>query len=179
VDCDLIWLKVGAFLQNGWHFPTGDLFPNRKCHGLDPWLVDQHKARSMVDRSPWPAVELTGAWPSSRSGSWQLAVRRGKEGGRHGDLILPNTEAWEVARGRRIDGGASAQNGDDMGAVGNRRRGVGGMGSFTGGGAPFYRAEVRRGVEVPLMACIDGASMSYLEDTGADYRRSEEGRGAV
>jgi hypothetical protein len=47
-----------------------------------------------------------------------------------------------------------------VGAVGNRRRRVGGVGSFTGGGDAFYRAEARRGSGVSSMASVEGASMS-------------------
>jgi hypothetical protein len=119
----------------------------------------------MLDRSPWPAVELIGAQPSGRSRPRQLAVRWGKEGGRHGDSTLPNTKAWEATRGWRTGGGALAWNGDDAGVVGNRRRRVGGVGSFTGGVAAFYRAEARRGVGVPSMVDVEGASMSHLEGT--------------
>jgi hypothetical protein len=64
--------------------------------------------------------------------------------------------------------------GAGMCTVGNRR--VGGVGSFTGSGATFYRAEAWRGAGVPLVAGVEGASMSRLEGVG--YWRSEEG-GAV
>jgi hypothetical protein len=43
---------------------------------------------------------LAGALPSSRSGPRQLAVRWGKEGWRHGESNLANTEAWKAARAR-------------------------------------------------------------------------------
>jgi hypothetical protein len=43
---------------------------------------------------------------------------------------LASTEAWK---------------GDDVGTVRAKRRRVGGVGIFIGGGATFYRAEVRRG----------------------------------
>jgi hypothetical protein len=39
---------------------------------LSPWLMDQCRARSTVDRPPWPATELDGAWPSGRSEAWCL-----------------------------------------------------------------------------------------------------------
>jgi hypothetical protein len=81
-------------------YMISELFSNKKCRGLGPWLVDQRSARSMVDRPPWPAVELTRAQPSDRSGPWLLAARWGK-GGCHGDSILPSTEAWKVAHWRR------------------------------------------------------------------------------
>jgi hypothetical protein len=87
-------------------------------------------------------------------------VRWGKERGCYEDSILPNTEAWEAARGQCTGGGASAQNGDSAGAVGDKRRIVGGVGCFTGVGLPFIGAAARRGVEVPSMAGVEGASMS-------------------
>jgi hypothetical protein len=92
--------------------------------------MDQRRAWSMVDQPPWPAVELIGAQPSSRSGPRWLAARWGKEGGHHRESILASTEAWK---------------GDDVGTVRAKRRRVGGVGIFIGGGATFYRAEVRRG----------------------------------
>jgi hypothetical protein len=52
-----------------------ELFSNRKWHGLDPWLMDQHRAQSMLDQPQWPAMELTGPRPSGCSGTWRLAVR--------------------------------------------------------------------------------------------------------
>jgi hypothetical protein len=90
-------------------------------------------------------VELTGARPSGRSGPWLLAVRWGKEGGRHRDSTLPSTEASKAARRRRTGGGTLAEKGDGVGVVGTKRRRVGGVGIFTGGGAAFYRAKARRG----------------------------------
>jgi hypothetical protein len=38
-------------------------------------------------------------------------MRRGKEGWRHGESNLANTEAWKAARGRLTGGGVSAQKG--------------------------------------------------------------------
>jgi hypothetical protein len=102
-------------------------------------------AQSMVDRPPWPIVELTEARPSGRSGPRRLTVRWGKEGGCHGESILASIEAWKVARRRRTGGGTSAQKGDGVGTVGTKRRRVGGVGIVTGGGAAFYRAEARQG----------------------------------
>jgi hypothetical protein len=52
------WLEYSVF----------ELFSNRKCHELGPWLMDQRRVRSMVYWPPWPAVELTRARPSDRSG---------------------------------------------------------------------------------------------------------------
>jgi hypothetical protein len=40
----------------------------------------------------------------------------------------------------------SARKDDDEGVVRARREGVGGVGSFTGGGVGFYRAEARSSV---------------------------------
>jgi hypothetical protein len=61
----------------------------------------------MVDRPPWPAVELTGAQPSGRS--------------------EPR---------RRTGGGTLARRGDDVGAVKAKRRSVGGVGVCGGGRVP-------------------------------------------
>jgi hypothetical protein len=126
-------------------YPVFKLFLNRKCRRLGPRLVDQRRARSMVDRPPWPAVELTGAQPSSRSGPRRLAAMWGKQGGNHGDSIFPSTEAWKAVRRWCTDGRSLARKGDGVGAVGTKRRRVGGVGILTGGGAAFYRAEARQG----------------------------------
>jgi hypothetical protein len=74
------------------------LFSNRKWHELGPWLMDQRRARSMVDRPPGPVVELTRVRPSGRFGPRQLVASWGKEGGHHGESILARTEAWKAAR---------------------------------------------------------------------------------
>jgi hypothetical protein len=126
-------------------YPVFKLFSIRKCCGLGPWLLDQRRARCMVDRPPWPALELTGARPSGCSGPRWLATRWGKEGGHHEDSILPSTEAWKAVRRRHTGGGTSAQMGDGVGTVGTKRTRVRGLGIFTGGRAAFYRAEARRG----------------------------------
>jgi hypothetical protein len=76
----------------------------QNCGGLGPWLMEQCRARSTVDRPPWLAVELTGARPSGCSGPQLLAARWGKEGGRHGDSTLPSTEAWKAVRRELSEG---------------------------------------------------------------------------
>jgi hypothetical protein len=47
-----------------------------------------------------------------------------------------------------------------VGAVGNRRRRVGGVGTFTGGGLPFIGQRREEGAGVSSMASVEGASMS-------------------
>jgi hypothetical protein len=68
----------------------------------------------MVDRPPWPAVELTGARPSGRYGPRLLVVRWGKEGGRHdalaAELRLGRVTAsvrWGLREGELEVGGSS------------------------------------------------------------------------
>jgi hypothetical protein len=129
------WLEYSIF----------ELFSNRKWHGLGPWLMDQPRVWSMVDQPPWLVVELTGARPSGRSGPQRLAVRWGKEGGRHKKSNLANTEAWKAARRWHTGGGTSAQKGDGVGAMRTKRRSIGRVGVFTEGRVTFYRAEARRG----------------------------------
>jgi hypothetical protein len=75
----------------------------------------------MVNRSPWPAVELTEAQSSGRSESRRLAVRVATRRGRGGATGGPLTRAWMAVRRRRDGGGISAWNGDDMGVVESRR----------------------------------------------------------
>jgi hypothetical protein len=87
-------------LQSGWDFPAQDLFWKEKCGGPGPQAVDERRARSMEDWPPWSAMELTRARPSGCSEPQLLAVRWGKEGGCHGDSILPSTEAWKAAHQR-------------------------------------------------------------------------------
>jgi hypothetical protein len=117
-------------LQSGGDFPAQDLFCKEKCGGPGPQAVNQRRARSMVDRPPWPAVELTKARPSGRSGPRLLAARWGKEGGRHGDSILPSIEAWKAVRRRHTGRGTSAQKGDDVGMAERRRGQADGVGVF-------------------------------------------------
>jgi hypothetical protein len=90
--------------------------------------MDQCRARSTVDQPPSPAMELTGAQPSGRSGPRLLAARWGK-GGRHGDSILPSTEAWKVARRRRTSVGAPTRSVGDVGSI-ERRGQADGVGVF-------------------------------------------------
>jgi hypothetical protein len=92
VDYKLIVEKAGAKMKRWLEYPVFKLFSNRECRGLGPWLVDQCRARSMVDRSPWPAVELIGARPSGCFRPWWLAAIWGKEGGRPKDSILPSSK---------------------------------------------------------------------------------------
>jgi hypothetical protein len=122
--------------KTGLNFRLRFIFQWKK-HRFSPWLMDQRRARSTVDRPPWPAVELTRARSSGRSGTWLLAVRWGKEGGRHGNSISPSTEAWRVARRRRTSGGTLAQKGNDVGVVERRRGQADGVGVFRWGGGPF------------------------------------------
>jgi hypothetical protein len=121
-----------------------ELFSNRKCYRLGPWLVDQRRAWSMVDQPPCLAVELNRARPSDRSGPRWPAARWGK-GGPHGDSILRCSKAWTTTRRRHTGGGTLARNGNVMGTVRTKRGRVGGLRIFTGGRAAFYRAKARRG----------------------------------
>jgi hypothetical protein len=127
---------VGS-LQSGGDFPARDLFCKEKCGGPGPQAVDQRRARSVVDRPPWPAVELTGARPSGCSRPRLLAARWGKEGGHHEDSILPSSEAWKVVRRRRTGGGTLARMGDSVGTTERRRGQANGVGVFRRGRGPF------------------------------------------
>jgi hypothetical protein len=97
------WLEYSVF----------KLFSNRKWHGLGPWLVDQHMTLSMVDWPPWPAVELTEAWPSVAPGHGVMLWGGEKKEGATGSLF------WLVSRlgRRRTNDGTSAQKGDGVGVV--------------------------------------------------------------
>jgi hypothetical protein len=109
VDCGLIVEKGRGLTRKMARISNFKLFPNSKCRGLGPCLMDQRRARSMVDRPPWPTMELTGAQPSGRSGPQRLATRWEK-GGYYRDSILPSTEAWEAAH-RRWSFGSGWQQG--------------------------------------------------------------------
>jgi hypothetical protein len=142
-----LWVNCGKGkgLNEKWlEYSIFELSSNRKWHRLSPWLVDQRRAQSMVDRPPWPAVELTGAQPSGCSGPQRLAVRWGK-GGHQGESNLANTEAWKAARRRRTGSKTLARKGGIEGIVRAKRRSVGGVGVFTEGRAAINKAEVRRG----------------------------------
>jgi hypothetical protein len=72
--------------------------------GLSPLLMDQRRARSTVDRPPWPATELDGARSCGCSGA-QWLTRGGATGrGVHGECILGLTEA-QATMWRPGDGG--------------------------------------------------------------------------
>jgi hypothetical protein len=53
--------------------------------------------------------------------------------------------ALKAARRRCTGGGTLAKNGDDVGTVRTKRKRVGGVVIFTGGGAAFNRAEAKQG----------------------------------
>jgi hypothetical protein len=93
-------------------------------------------------------MELIGARPSGRSKPRLLAARWGKEGGRHGDSILPSTESWKTARRLCTGGGAPTQSGGNAGSIERRRGQVDGVGVFCRGGGPFiWLGEGHRGGE--------------------------------
>jgi hypothetical protein len=71
-------------------------------------------------------------------------VRWGKEGGRHGESNLANTEAWKAVRWWCTGDRTSARKGNNMSGV-RAKRSVGGVGVFTKGGVDFYRADARWG----------------------------------
>jgi hypothetical protein len=77
VDSGSICGKCRGLLQKGQRFSGLDLFSNRKCGGLSPWLVHQRSAWSVVNQSPWPAMELIGAQRSGRLGPRWLVARWG------------------------------------------------------------------------------------------------------
>jgi hypothetical protein len=112
-----------------------DLFLKRKSGGPSPRVHHgPHSGR-------W--LELTKARPSGRSGPRLLAARWGKEGGRHGDSILPSIEAWKAVRRRHTGRGTSAQKGDDVGMAERRRGQADGVGVFhrgSGRGAEAVKA---------------------------------------
>jgi hypothetical protein len=95
----------------------------------------------MVDRSPWLAVELTGARPSGCSGHHCLSRGGEIKEGATGILfcLVSRLGRW------RTGSGTMTRKGDSVGTVGTKRWRVGGVGTFTGGGAAFYRAEARWG----------------------------------
>jgi hypothetical protein len=72
--------------------------------GLSPWLMDQCRAQSTVDRPPWLATKLDGARLSGRSGARWLA-RGGATGrGVYGESISGLTKARATVW-RPSDGG--------------------------------------------------------------------------
>jgi hypothetical protein len=87
-------------LQSGGDFLAGDLFCQEKCGGLGPQVVDQRRARSMVDQglgleggspklilvaapvhggSPWEGENRVGN--ATRSGSYSPELGRQRDGG--------------------------------------------------------------------------------------------------
>jgi hypothetical protein len=106
--------------------------------------------KSLV-RGPWatlvqggpqigPWQRLTEARPSGRSGPWWLAARVATRRGRGCATGEPLTRAWTTVRRLRNGSRASAQKGDDVGAVELRRGHANGCGSVLSGWGSFYRA---------------------------------------
>jgi hypothetical protein len=57
-------------------YRVSELFSNRKCRGLGPWLVDQHRAR-------WGLREgELEVWGSSPGAGWPFIGQRRGGGGR-------------------------------------------------------------------------------------------------
>jgi hypothetical protein len=82
---------------------------------------------------------------SGRSGARELRPR-GRGGERRAGEFNDGVAAAREAVERRLTGdGASAQKGDDEGALRAKRRSIGGVEVFTEGGVAFYRAEARWG----------------------------------
>jgi hypothetical protein len=114
---------------------------------------------------------LVGARPSSRARPRRLVVRRGKEGWRHGESNLANTEAWKGARGRLTGGGVSAQKGSGEGTVRAKRRSAGGVGVFTEGGGDAGEAGCLQWPALMELQC------PRIEGTG--YRGLKREKGAA
>jgi hypothetical protein len=58
----------GPLCKTGLNFWLRFIFQWKK-HRLGPWLMDQRRAWSTVDRPPWPAIELDRPRPSGLSGA--------------------------------------------------------------------------------------------------------------
>jgi hypothetical protein len=98
-----------------------------------------------VHRGPATIAALGSSPELGRSSVRELQPRGGGEEGWAGELNDSVAAAREAVEGRLTGGGASAQKGDDEGALRAKRRSIGGVGVFTEGGAAFYRVEMRRG----------------------------------
>jgi hypothetical protein len=118
-----------------------ELFSNGKRRELGPWPMNRSTGQFTVDQGHGLGRELVGALAPSRFRTWGPDASCGKGRERYGGSVLPIAEAWEAVSRRRTSGDVSAWKGDGVNIVGNRRRIVGGVGSFIGGGAAFYRAE--------------------------------------
>jgi hypothetical protein len=102
------------------------------------------QVRSTVDTDQRQRWWLTRAPAPGRYRPRRLITRWGKWRRARRGSFLTFIGACTAAR-RRHDGcGASAWDGNDVGAMRTRRRRVRGVGIFIGGRATFYRVEVRR-----------------------------------
>jgi hypothetical protein len=72
--------------------------------GLSPCPMDKRRAWSMVERSPWPAIEVNGARPNGLSGARLLTGGGATGRGVHGESISGLTRAW-AAMWRLGEGG--------------------------------------------------------------------------
>jgi hypothetical protein len=98
--------------------------------------MDRGSGWFTMDQGHGHGGEHAGALVPGRFWPWGPDARWVKGRGLYRDSILPITEAWEEAVGRRTGGRALAQNGDDIGTVGDRRRVVG-VGASPGSRLPF------------------------------------------
>ena len=88
---------------------NNELFLYWKCGEPGLWTRGPGRARSMVDRSPWPT---TGAWPWAALGAGDCTDSRGKMEGRPGMLTGGEVRWWgepiEPAMGQCGGGGRCA-----------------------------------------------------------------------
>jgi hypothetical protein len=116
-------------------------FSIENCRGLSPWLMDQRRARSTVDRPAWLATKLNGAQPSGRS-----EARWPTGGGAAGRGCMGSPSWASPGRGRQRGGRAMAvkkrwRRRSVQAALGReeKRRRAGRGAVENGGSLPLYR----------------------------------------
>jgi hypothetical protein len=87
-------------LRDGGDFPDPDFFSNGKSQWTRPTTPGPLAALVHSEPWPWPAEELTGAWPSGRSRARWFTGDGAMERGEHGKSVSVLTgRRWRSSSG--------------------------------------------------------------------------------
>jgi hypothetical protein len=99
VVAEKIWLKdvLGAFsVKLVFALGIQNWFHKEKGYRLGPQAVNHSLARSMVNRSPWPAPKLTGAQPLAAPVTGRPSWQQEEAEGRLVKLTVGRTKWWTL-----------------------------------------------------------------------------------
>jgi hypothetical protein len=136
-------------MKNWLEYSILELFSNRKCHGLGPWLVDQCQGGRSTG-PPWThggadrghGSALTGAWPpaSAEHGSSPAGVQQsGEHGEPGGRLTEARVVVWRPGDGEETAAGREVGNRGAR-ALGEGESELGRCGEVRGWCSPFIGA---------------------------------------